>query len=156
MLTVRLADEDDAPEILAVQRLAFQAMAFRLQRPGFPPLAEELDDLVRDFSLSIIFKAVWAGRLVGSVRGTVQGDVCHVRRMSVDPGFHGRGVGSALLAHVEAGAGPVSRFELSTSTQNAEAIRLYERRGYVATRTEADSPAGPMVHMERVNRAGRI
>jgi ribosomal protein S18 acetylase RimI-like enzyme len=149
MLIVSRATPEDAAAILALQRVAFQTMAARIKLPFFPPLMEDLDDLLRDFTTSTIAKALWSNCLVGAARGTVSGDVCHIRRMSVHPEFHGRGIGSALLAYVEASVHTVSTFRLFTSTENVEAIRLYKRNGYSITHTQVESAGGPIVFMQK-------
>ena len=58
----------------------------------------------------------------------------------VDPGFRGRGVGRALVEHVERWS--VARgarwLEVETQNINAPACRFYERRGFVLREVNAD------------------
>ena len=150
MLTVSRAEVNDAEAILVLQKLAFQTMAGRINVPSFPPLSESLAALLLEFSTSIILKAIWDRQLVGSVRGRVENNVCDIHRLAVHPDFHGKGVGSKLLSHIETSAAGVSKYELFTSTLNMESLRLYGRRGYVITRVQDVSPAGPIVFMEKV------
>jgi ribosomal protein S18 acetylase RimI-like enzyme len=55
--------------------------------------------------------------------------------MWVDPAFRGRGVGDALIGQVvdEARAQGIRRLQLDVVTDNAPAVRLYERLGFVPT-----------------------
>ena len=55
--------------------------------------------------------------------------------MWVDPAFRGRGVADALIGRVvdEAGAQGIRRLQLDVVTDNAPAVRLYERLGFMAT-----------------------
>lgn len=140
---------EDAEAILALQRLAFQAMAERTRRPSLPPLTENHHALLLDFESSFVAKALWAGQLVGSGRACASKGICDIRRMSVHPDFRGKGVGAALLRHIEESFPEVARFELFTSTENIEAIRLYQRHGYAITHTEYAEASGPLVYMAK-------
>ena len=60
-------------------------------------------------------------------------DVGELKRMYVVPAMRGRGVGRAILARLEAEARSLglNRIVLETGTRQREALRLYERAGYV-------------------------
>jgi ribosomal protein S18 acetylase RimI-like enzyme len=153
VLTIAAAEPKDAKAILAVQTLAFQAVASRANVPSFPPLSESVDELQLDFSSSVILKAVWGRQLVGSLRGRSGQQVCEIRRMAVHPAFHGRGIGAMLLAQIKAHFAGVAKYGFFASTHNTEAIRLYSRHGYSTTGVKEVSPSGPIVFMERLAHA---
>ena len=56
-----------------------------------------------------------------------------IKRMFVDPGARGCGVGGALLDALESRllAHRIDRARLETGVRQPEALALYERRGYV-------------------------
>ena len=153
MLIVDRANPEDAEEILLVQKLAFQRIATRLRKPELPPLTESLDELLADFGSCIIAQARWAEQLIGSVRGYAIDDVCEIRRMSVHPQFNGKGIGAALLVDIEKRFPSADRFELYTSTENVEAIRLYERHGYAITHTQETQASGTLVFLAKLRHA---
>jgi putative acetyltransferase len=55
-----------------------------------------------------------------------------VKRMFVEPGIRGRGIGRRILGALEESARRVgySRLRLETGTRQPEAVRLYQRAGY--------------------------
>jgi ribosomal protein S18 acetylase RimI-like enzyme len=124
------AEIDDAPEILALQRLAYQAEAVLYDDFAIPPLTQTLDALRAEFSSHVILKAVVDGRLVGSVRGCQLEGTCRVGRLIVHPDHQGRGIGTALLRGIEKHFPSAVRFELFTGHRSERNIRLYERVGY--------------------------
>jgi len=81
------------------------------------------------------FLIAWLGEVAvgcGAVRRLDAG-TAELKRMYVDPGFRGQGIGRALVESLERearGLG-VTRVVLETGLRLARAIRLYEGLGYV-------------------------
>jgi ribosomal protein S18 acetylase RimI-like enzyme len=150
VLQVVRAGAADSEALLALQKLAFERIAARINVPAIPPMAETISELRQDFVNSTILKALLQENLVGAVRGTLQGRVCQVRRMTVHPEHQGKGIGAALLAQIERNFSGVAAFELFTHSQNVEALALYKRCGYHVTRMETLPGSGPMVFMAKV------
>ena len=94
-----------------------------------------------------IFGPLGAVRLLPRIRARARVDIpspagaLHIGELDVDPRYRSRGVGGALLDHVEAQAreGGYRQMTLETTTTNP-ARRLYERHGFrvVVTRTDPD------------------
>ena len=83
----------------------------------------------------------------GVVAGTVAlrnvgGGVSEMKRMFVDPGYHGRGVGRLLgeAIVVEAAAAGYAKMRLDTGPRQVEALGLYRRLGFVETRPNSGVP----------------
>jgi len=74
-------------------------------------------------------------RPVGLARGVPGPDGCELRSVWVAPEARGHGVGDLLLAEVEAWAARTgaATVRLAVFPDNAAAIALYERHGYVRT-----------------------
>lgn len=142
------AKPEDLEQILSVQHLAYQSQARLNNDFSIPALVETLEEIKRDFPLYVVLKAVDEGRIVGSVRGRIDGGTCLVGRLFVHPDYQGKGLGIRLLTEIEA-ACPISRYELFTSDKSVNNIRLYERLGYVRF-GESDVPAGyKFIFMEK-------
>ena len=69
-------------------------------------------------------------RLIGVLTYVVNGSQCEVLTLHVDEA--GRGVGTALIAEVKdiAGRAGCARLWVSTTNDNVDALRFYQRRGF--------------------------
>ena len=103
-------------------------------------LAALREDLRRD--RAGIYVAEHEGRVVGFVFARLVKDAAdelpfvHISSIAVEPAWRRRGIASRLMEQVEALArlAGVDTVELEVSLVNLEAMRLYERRGYVTYR----------------------
>ena len=143
------ATPEDAEAILALQKIAYQGEARRYDDWTIPPLVETLDGLRDQIGRHVVLKAVVDGRLAGSVRGVVRGDVCEVCRLSVDPALQRRGIGSALIEAVERRFPDIAAFELFTGNRSVENLRLYDRHGYRHARTKVLSAAVSLIFLRK-------
>ena len=148
------ASSDDAEAILALQKLAYASEARRYDDWTIPPLVETLDSVRRQIAEHVVLKATVDGRLAGSVRGVVTDGVCEVCRLSVDPALQRRGIGSALLAAIEARFPDVEAYELFTGNRSVENLRLYDRHGYrvVPARTKVLSADVSLIFLSKPGR----
>ncbi len=140
-LHVRVAVPADAAELLVLQRACWvrEGLAAR-GRWVVPPLAEELDDILRDLgewtTYAVRVPAVEGtpGRLVASVRARRHPDDAtrwEVGRLMVAPDLQGRGLGRDLLALAESLApADVTGFALTTGVLEEGNQRFYKRAGY--------------------------
>lgn len=131
-MTVRLRPltSDDVPEVAALERELFGRSAWtpsmlreELGAPGRTYLAAELDEPDEPAGAP----------LAGYAGSWWDGDVVQVMTIGVREALQGRGVGRALLGAilaqaVDLGAGAVL---LEVRVDNARAIELYERAGFV-------------------------
>lgn len=142
---------EHAGELLTVQRAAYVTEAQRYDAPHIPPLVETLDEVRADLAGDVPAVAAWLGpRLVGSVRGRVDGGGMEIARLTVAPDQQGHGLGRALLAAVHAAApASVQRFWLVTGERSDDHRRLYAAAGYVDTGSVVDAAGVGLVRMER-------
>lgn len=147
--TIVDASAEDAEAILALQKIAYEREARRYEDWTIPPMIETLDSVREQIARHVVLKALVDGRLAGSARGVVTDGVCEVCRLSVDPSLQRRGIGSALIAAVEARFPDVEAFELFTGNRSVENLRLYDRHGYRHARTKVLSPAVSLVWLRK-------
>jgi GNAT superfamily N-acetyltransferase len=132
----------DAPEILALQKVAYLSEAAIYRDDTLPPLTQNAIQIRDEFGQWQFLKAIANDRIVGSVRAQADGDTCFIGRLIVHPDFQRRGIGTALMQAVEARYPQVRRFELFTGYRSTSNLRFYQRRGYTIFK-EKDSDAGP-------------
>ena len=100
---------------------------------------------------SSLWLAMAAGRAVGSVGAfrmpDQPPDECILVGLWVDPSARGRGVGERLVQRVvdDATARGLSRVLLEVAHENARAVELYERMGFVATGRTGAMPHDPSI-----------
>jgi ribosomal protein S18 acetylase RimI-like enzyme len=143
------ASPEDAEAILTLQKLAYQSEARLYNDFAIPPLRQTIEELRQEFTRKTVLKATLEGRIIGSVRGFQQGDTCHVERLMVHPEFQGRGLGTALMGHLERAFPQARRAELFTGHKSELNIRLYERLGYASFRQEPVTENLCFVFMEK-------
>jgi tRNA (guanine37-N1)-methyltransferase len=139
----------DAGELLTLQRACWlQEAIANHSTDGIPALHETLDDVrawvagAEGWSTYVVRVPADGGRLVGAVRGRLEGDAWDIGRIMVAPDLQGRGLGRFLLEHVQAVApAEATSYVLFTGQDSADNIRMYRRAGF---RLRPDLPAPPL------------
>lgn len=135
--TVRAADwARDATVLQSVRHAVFvveQRIPADLEWDGIDPACEHVLALAAD------------GQAIGCGRLLPDG---HVGRMAVLAAWRGRGVGSALLAHLVARARARGDAKAILNAQ-AQAAPFYARHGFVVTGAPFDEAGIPHIVMER-------
>ncbi len=149
-MLIETADINDAEAIIELQRIAYQSEAKLYRNWEIPPSTETLNQLSSLFSSHVFLKATVNSRIIGSVRANINNGSCHIGRLIVDPQYQNRGVGTALLVEIECKYPTCRRFELFTGIKSQKNIRLYEKAGYKAYRTEAVSSKLSRICFEKV------
>ena len=149
-MIIQPARQQDLPEILALQKAAFEAEAQLVNDWNIPPLTQTLDELTNDWRKGIMLKAVNEdGIIVGTVRGHNAPDGFYIGRLAVLPQWQGRGMGTALLEAIIAIA-EACRLVLFTSTKSERNLRLYERFGFQPFKKSTTATGVPLVWLEKV------
>ncbi len=128
---------DDVRKVIAEGRtwLVFRGSFDHAEFKG--SFADSLDAMKDAFSTA-----------VGTVRYEVRPDHLYVGRLAVLPEYRGRGIGAALMRHIEELAPPLGRTRLRLGTRESMPSNLsfYERLGYRAVERESH-PRGPDVNV---------
>ncbi len=164
------AEKKDAPEILALQKIAYQSEAEIYGDQSLPALQQTLEQLEQDFERcpgapapsptavsngpeeAVILKAVVNGKIIGSVRGYGIGETAYVTRVIVHPYFRRRGIGRRLLDEIEQAFPNVKRFEAITGHQSKRNLYQFNKRGYQVFKTEPFTPAVTWVYLQKERR----
>ncbi len=146
---IREAAASDAAEILAVQKLAFHGQGLLYNDLRLPPLVQTLDELIRDVRVYAYLVAKCRDRIVGSVRGRVEGNTCFISRLIVHPEHQNRGIGKKLMQAIEDRFNEVERYELFTGHKSAKNLVLYSKLGYRRFGEKRQSDAVTLICLEK-------
>ncbi len=167
------ADRGDAPEILALQKVAYQSEAEIYGDDSLPVMHQTLEELEKDFerhpaqeasvpgvgpasdrpqdeSDRVVFvKAVVNGKIIGSIRGYALGETAYLSRMMVHPYFRGRGIGRRLLQEIEQAFPHSRRFETKTGHRSKRNHFQLGKQGYTRYKTEPFTPTVTWVYFQK-------
>lgn len=148
-VTIARANETDIPEILAIQRLAFQSEARLLNDDTIQPLHETKEEAAAYLRDGVILKALdGEGTLVGSVRGIAKGGIFHLAKLSVHPDEQGKGIARMLLEAIQTHA-TCPRMELFTNSGNPRNVMLYKGMGFTVFAEKKATQTLTFVYMEK-------
>lgn len=125
------ASFEELKTILVLQKQAFLSEAdiyndFDIS----PPLLQTLEELTKEFSESIILKAVLGDFIVGSVRGIQVYETVFIKRLIVNPYYQNQGIGTKLMKSIEGFFKNNKRYELFTGHKSKRNLHLYQKIGY--------------------------
>jgi ech hydrogenase subunit C len=148
------AEAEDAPEILALQRIAYRTHEELYGgEENVPPLVQTLPELAGEFGQTRFVKAVVNGKLIGSARARPNDHAAEVSRIMVHPYFQGRGIGRRLLAEVEQSLqNDVKCFETAVGGKSEENVAWLQRQGYQIVQIEPAAPPDTRVHLRKERR----
>ena len=127
---IEIAKIEDAPDILSLQKLAYQSEAKLYNEPFMPPLTETLNQVKELFKTHLFLKATDDGRIVGSVRANKVNGTCWIGRLIVHPDCQNHGIATQLLMQIEDRFSGCRTFRLFTASRNTKNIAFYQKRGY--------------------------
>jgi ribosomal protein S18 acetylase RimI-like enzyme len=151
-MIIEQAKIEDAEEILALQKLAYQSEAKIYDDYTLPPLTQSVREIEAEFEDQIFLKTSCDdGRIIGSVRAYLEQGTCFIGRFIVDPDFQNQGIGTSLMHEIEGRFKDVKRFELFTGHLSERSIYLYQKLGYKEFKREKVHENLELVYMEKTN-----
>ena len=136
------ATRADAGEILTLQRACWLQEAMVNDTFDVPAIHESLAVVEEGLRTCQTYVVRAAGRLIGSVRGRLEGEVWDIGRLMVAPDLQGRGLGRELLDYIQAAApAQAASFQLFTGAHSADNLRMYRKAGFSLRGPLPDSAA---------------
>ena len=148
---IQIAVLEDANEILELQKIAYQSEASIYNDYSIPPLHQTLQETISEFNDQIVLKIHSDGKIIGSVRGYVEGNTCYIGKLIVDPKHQNKGIGTSLMEEMERLHPEVERYELFTGDQSEKNLHLYNKLGYKTFKSKQITPKVRLVYMEKHN-----
>ena len=141
---IRLAQPDEMEKVASIAHRAFQSFRLRVD-PQIPEsrARHSRREWVRNGfkgRAEAIYVAEIESRPIGFVllrSKTEMEKTGEIELIAVEPGFHGRGIGKALVAEaIRYYQGKTSEIQVGTQAKNLQAIQLYTRMGFSIVRSE--------------------
>ncbi len=144
---------NEAEILLILQKEAYKSEAEITGDIRIPPMAESIDDILKDFHDYTILKAVHNDKIIGSVRAKInEGNICYIGRLMVHPDFQNRGLGKRLMKKIENIFSECNKYELFTGEKSTKNISLYQKLGYTVKYSEKMNDKVNLVYMEKKRR----
>ena len=143
----------DAEAILKLQYFCYQTEAALYDDYTIAPLTQSLSDFLLEYDTHCILVARRGEEIVGSVRGHLREETCHIGRLMVHPRLQGHGLGTKLMCAIEEHFHSATRYELFTGHQSEGNLHLYRKLGYTPLREEIVSPQVRLVFLEKQGRS---
>ncbi|MFE7227522.1 tRNA (guanosine(37)-N1)-methyltransferase TrmD [Nocardioides sp. NPDC057577] len=135
----------DVPELHTLQLACWVQEMHDNPGVAIPPLHESLDDTTRALETHDVYVVRSAGRLVGSVRARLEGDVWEIGRLMTAPDLQGRGLGRQLLDHIQAVAPAGAKtHQLFTGAKSERNQKIYKKAGF-RLRRDLEAPSGAVI-----------
>lgn len=150
---VEIAQKQDLPEILQLQKKSFMPVAIQYGVESIPPTRQTYEEILEEcFSPdrpTIVLKLVLDGKIVGSVRAYEQDGTAYINKLMVDPDYQRRGYAKKLMKAIESCYGK-RRKELFTGSKSEGNIKLYESLGYRIYSEKVFDENTTLVYMEKL------
>ncbi len=143
------ATVQDAEAILQLQLLAYRQEAAIYNNFEIPPLLQSLQNLKEEFQTHTFLVARSGHQIVGSVRALCRDGCCHIGRLIVHPSQQRQGLGSRLMAAIEAAFPEAQYYELFTGHRSDGNLRLYNRLGYREFKRVHAAPGLEIVFLQK-------
>lgn len=148
-LVIERATQDDAQNILSLQKIAYLSEADIYDDRTIAPLHQTLGETLGEFEHSVVLKATVQDTIVGSVRGRFDSGTCFVGKLIVHPDYQNKGIGTQLMRSIEATFDCAQRYELFTGHRSSKNLHLYHKLGYRSFRQERLSDKVTLVYLEK-------
>lgn len=148
-IVIERADSSDLPHILKLQYVAYQSEAEIYNDSLIQPLLQTLGELEDEYRIGLVLKAMYCGKLVGSVRGKLEHGMLSIGKLIVDPSFQNRGIGKELMNAMEQAFQGVEEIQLFTGHRSEKNLALYGKLGYTTVKKTTIHEGLTIVHLSK-------
>jgi ribosomal protein S18 acetylase RimI-like enzyme len=149
-MIIKRATRQDAADILALQKLAYQSEAAIYNDYTIKPLIQTQNDIEEEFKDYVFLKVTEGDVIIGSVRARlIKDDSCYIGRLIVHPNHQNQGIGKKLLEEVEKIFKSCGRFELTAGHRSQKNLTFYRKLGFSPYKTEKVNDRINLVYLEK-------
>ncbi len=147
---IDIASKEDLPELLSLQKRAFEPVAEKVSWKDIPQMTDTIDNCIAEYGKETILKMLADdGSIIGSVRGYVEDGSLYIGRLMVDPAYQGKGLGRVLQRKLES-MFQFRREWLCSYVDDVATYDFYHRDGFVEYDIYEVGNGVMAAHMEKV------
>ncbi len=138
---IRNASTEDIDEIIKITEEAFEKYREMAKTDyPLPALKETREQVESDIKNKLVLVAYINGKVVGSVRVSVNGETAYLSRFGVSPDYQNLGIGKALMNLVDINMKVlgVKQIQLHTAAKVKSLIVFYYGRGFYVDSTSKE------------------
>ena len=150
-MKIEEANINDLPEILKIQKIAFQSEAELYNNFNIQPLRQTLEEIEKEFNSSLFLKAILEDKIIGSVRSNVEANICCINKLIVLPEYQNMGIGKKLVLTLHKKNNFVKKYKIATGNKSKKNIYLYQKLGYKIIKEGKFHDGVTAVFMEKIN-----
>lgn len=136
-VNILVAEFEDLPSILELQKLCYQSEAALYPHSQIPPLLQTLDEIQVEYGNYTFLKVEnSAGEIIASIRASENKGSCLINKLMVHPQYQRLGIGCTLMKEIENRFNHCDKFELFTGHKSERNIKMYVGLGYRQTVTK--------------------
>ena len=148
-MKIETATVEDVPELLELQYKAFRPVAESVNWLDAPNLTESVEHALGEFPRYTTLKMLSDdGKIIGSVRGRVEGGSLYIGRLMVLPEYQKNGYGRILLHEIQSVLSH-NRAWLDTCGELPKTVAFYEREGFRKFATKYFENGHTWISMEK-------
>lgn len=149
-IRILVAEYEELPSILELQKLCYQSEALLYPDSQIPPLSQTLEEIQVEYGKYTFLKVEnSAGEIIASIRALDNKGSCLINKLMVHPQYQGLGIGTAIMKELEKKFNNCDKFELFTGHKSERNIKMYEGLGYRRTFSKVIDPYMTLVWFEK-------
>ncbi len=148
-VTYKTASKSDAPEILALLKVACHAEATAHEDDTLRPVSETIEELEKQFDQRTFVKATASGKVIGCACGRQGEETVYINVLAVHPYFRDSDVAERLEREIEGAFPSARRFETITGHKSAKRLTQLIQWGFESFKTEEFTPKIKWVYMQK-------
>lgn len=151
-MVIEKAQFCDLEDILSLQKLAFKSEAKLFNDYSITPLTQSIESIKEDFKNNMYLKALYDGKILGSIRAYEKENICYIGRLFVHPDYQNKGIGKSLMYHIEELFNGCKIYSLFTAKRVSKNLHFYNELGYSIVREEKVNEKLTFVFYNKVNK----
>lgn len=154
-MNIVIARPRDLPLILILQKECYLVEVEIYNDYNILPLFQTIESITNDLKKQTFFKIEFNKKVVGTVRGYMDGENCHIGYLFVHIDHQNAGLGKKLMKTIENYFSEAKRFEVYAGHKSFKNLILYKNMGYKEFKRKKLSKNMELIYLEKKTNVSR-